>query len=149
MTFYRHFKTKDHVIAEYLRGIANEMTGVWEDLAKRHPDDPNKQLAGWLDHVEMIVNSMDERGCALANAAVELSAEHEGRAIIQAYKASKRDHLVRLLRAARYAKPEVLADEIFLLFEGARINLQCVKHGGPATRLVPMLRALLTSAPRK
>lgn len=148
MTFYRHFKSKDHVIVEYLRGLAAEGDAIWEELATRHAGDPGKQLEGWLVHVEKIVNSMEERGCALANAAVELPAEHEGRAIIEAYKASKRDHLVDLFQQANYAEPEILADEIFLLFEGARINIQCVGRGGPACRVVPVLRALLANAPR-
>lgn len=148
MTFYRHFKSKDHVIAEYLRGLADEGAAIWDELADRYAGDPAKQLEGWLAHVEKIVNSMDERGCALANAAVELPADHEGRAIIEAYKASRRDHLVKLLKQANYAEPEGLADEIFLLFEGARINIQCVGRRGPAARVVPMLRSLLASAPR-
>lgn len=148
MTFYRHFKSKDHVIAEYLRGLAEEGSAIWQELESKYAGDPDKQLEGWLAHVEKIVNSMDERGCALANAAVELPADHEARAIIEAYKASKREHLVNLFHRAGYAEPEVLADEIFLLFEGARINIQCVGRGGPACRVVPMLRALLASAPR-
>lgn len=148
MTFYRHFKSKDHVIAEYLRALAGEGDAIWQELAAKHKGDAGKQLEGWLAHVEKIVNSMEERGCALANAAVELPPGHEGRAIIEAYKASKRDHLVDLFEQANYAEPEVLADEIFLLFEGARINIQCVGRGGPATRVVATLRALLASAPR-
>jgi AcrR family transcriptional regulator len=148
MTFYRHFKTKDRLVAEYLRNLAAEGDAVWDDLAGRYAGEPARQLEGWLLHVEKIVSNMDERGCALANAAVELPVEHEGRAIIEAYKASKRDHLVELFSQANYAEPEMLADEVVLLFEGARINIQCVGRGGPATRVVATLRALLASAPR-
>jgi len=148
MTFYRHFKTKDHLVAEYLRGLAAEGDAFWEDLASRFAGEPERQLEAWLVHVEKIVSNMDERGCALANAAVELPADHEGRAIIEDHKARKRDHLVALFRQANYAEPENLADEVVLLFEGARINIQCVGRGGPATRVVNTLRALLASAPR-
>lgn len=148
MTFYRHFKTKDHLVAEYLRGLADEGDAFWDDLANRYADEPDRQLEAWLVQVEKIVSKMDERGCALANAAVELPADHEGRAIIEACKASKRDHLVTLFKQANYAGPEVLADEVVLLFEGARINIQCVGRGGPATRVVATLRALLANAPR-
>ncbi|MCV0368084.1 MAG: TetR/AcrR family transcriptional regulator [Filomicrobium sp.] len=148
MTFYRHFKSKDHVIAEYLRSLSSEGDAVWDALATEYADDANKQLEGWLAYVEQIVSSMDERGCALANAAVELPPVHEGRSIIEAYKARKRDHLVNLFRQAGYSAPEVLADEVFLVFEGARINIQCGGRGGPATRVVATLRALLASAPR-
>lgn len=148
MTFYRHFKTKDHLVAEYLRGLAAEGDAFWEDLASRFADEPDRQLEAWLAHVEKIVSNMDERGCALANAAVELPADHEGRAIIEAYKARKRDHLVGIFMQANYSEPDSLADEVFLLFEGARISIQCVGRGGPATRVVATLRMLLANAPR-
>jgi hypothetical protein len=51
---------------------------------------------------------------------------------------------VKLFKAARYREPELLADEVFLLFEGARISIQCGGKG-PASRVVGMLRSLLAA----
>ena len=57
--------------------------------------------------------------------------------------------LVTLFRDAGYDEPEQLADEVFLLFEGARISIQCCSSG-PALRAVHMLRSLLAEhAPKK
>ncbi len=148
MTLYRHFKSKDDLVVEYARQLAAAGDTVWVKLATDHPDNPEKRLAAWVDYVEDIVTSNAERGCALANAAVELQPGHPARAVIEEYKHRKRDHLVKLFRAARYREPERLADEVFLLFEGARISIQCGSRG-PATRLVRMLRDLLANAPRK
>jgi hypothetical protein len=67
--------------------------------------------------------------------------------VIEDYKQRKRDHLVRLFQDANYRDPEELADEVFLLFEGARISIQCGGRG-PASRVVKMLRDLLATAPR-
>ena len=67
--------------------------------------------------------------------------------MIEEYKQSKREHLVKLFEASRYRNPETLADEVFLLFEGARISVQCGGRG-PALRAVQMLRDLLASAAR-
>jgi len=147
MTLYRHFKSKDDLIVEYARGLAAEGDALWERLATTHPDNPEKRLGAWVDHVEQILTSTNERGCALANAAVELQSDHPARAVIEAYKQRKRDHLVRLFEASHYRKPELLADEVFLLFEGARISIQC---GGRETalRVIEMLRDLLASSPR-
>jgi hypothetical protein len=90
-----------------------------------------------------------ERGCALANAAVELpDKDHPARAVIEEHKTHQREQLAALSRAAGFANPERVADEIFLLLEGARINLQSV-GGGPGTRVGEMLCSLLKSAPRK
>lgn len=147
MTLYRHFKSKDELVVAYARELAAEGDAVWQRLAATYPDEPEKRLAAWVDHVEEILTSRFERGCALANAAVELQPEHPARAVIEDYKRRKRDHLVRLFEAARYRHPEKLADEVFLLFEGARISIQC---GGrePALRVVEMLRDLLARTPR-
>ncbi len=148
MTLYRHFKSKDELIVAHCAQLAAEGDAVWERISQANPNHPEKRLAAWVDHVEDVVTNRFERGCALANAAVELQPHHAARAVIEAYKARKRDQLVKLFKAAHYKKPEMLADEVFLLFEGARISIQC---GGKqmALRVVKMLRDLLAHAPRK
>lgn len=147
MTLYRHFKSKDELIVAYARRLAAEGEAVWERLAVAFPDDPERRLAAWVDHVEEILTSSAERGCALANAAVELQPGHPARTVIEDYKRRKREQLVGLFAQSRYRNPELLADEVFLLFEGARISIQCGGRG-PALRVVEMLRDLLAGAPR-
>lgn len=148
MTLYRHFKSKDELIVAHCTQLAAEGDAVWVRIDTDNPGHPEKRLAAWVDHVEDVLTNRFERGCALANAAVELQPHHPARAVIETYKARKRDHLMKLFKAAHYKKPDVLADEVFLLFEGARISIQC---GGKqmALRVVKMLRDLLSNAPRK
>jgi AcrR family transcriptional regulator len=151
MTLYRHFGSKDELVAAYISELAKEGDALWEQLAKAHPNDPHAQLDGWVQHVENILHGRVDRGCAIANAAVELrDTDHPARQIIDDYKTRKRERLVTLFRDAGYAEPERLADEVFLLFEGARISIQCcASPGGPSSRLVGMLRSLLADhAPR-
>ena len=147
MTLYRHFKSKDDLVVEYARQLAAEGDAVWSRLAETFPDSPQKRLDAWVDHVEEILTSRFERGCALANAAVELQATHPARSVIEDYKRRKRENLVKLFHDADYREPDMLADEVFLLFEGARISIQCGGRG-PALRAVKMLRDLLATAPR-
>ncbi|AGK58059.1 TetR family transcriptional regulator [Hyphomicrobium denitrificans 1NES1] len=147
MTLYRHFKSKDDLIVAYIKKLADEGDEVWERIISENSGDPQKCLDAWVDYVEDVLTNKLERGCAIANAAVELDPEHPARALIEAYKRRKRANLVKLFKAARYRDPELLADEVFLLFEGARINIQCGKKG-PASRLVRMLRNLLAAGPR-
>ncbi len=151
MTLYRHFGSKDELVAAYISELAKEGDQVWETLAEAYPGDPHAQLEGWVRHVEKIFIDREDRGCAIANAAVELrDMDHPARKIIDDYKTRKRDRLVGLFRDAGYAEPEVLADEVFLLFEGARISIQCCSGpSGPASRLVGMLRSLLADHARK
>lgn len=150
MTLYRHFGSKDELIAAYLTQLAKEGDDVWERLANEYPGDAPAQLEGWVQHVEYILTGKEDRGCAIANAAVELrEINHPARQIIDDYKTRKRNRLVALLQQANYGEPDQLADEIFLLFEGARISMQCCSSG-PAQRVVQMLRSLLAQhAPKQ
>src|ERR1700704_3656751 len=72
MTLYRHFSSKDELVAEYLRCLATEAGGFWSKLEAAHPGDPRAQLRGWLKAMEAHVIDADQRGCALANASIEL-----------------------------------------------------------------------------
>ena len=77
MTLYRHFASKDELVAEYLRRLAEKASAAWDRFAADHPGDPRGQLRGWLADMAAHVGSGDERGCPLANAAVELPAIQE------------------------------------------------------------------------
>lgn len=147
MTLYRHFKSKDELVVAYTRELAAEGDAVWTMLEETHPGDPARRLNAWVDYVEEVLTNRFERGCALANAAVELQPNHPARAVIEDYKRRKRDKLVKLFDDASYQDPESLADEVFLLFEGARISIQCGGRG-PASRVVKMLRDLLSRTAR-
>src|SRR6201995_2268714 len=72
MTLYRHFTSKDELVAEYLRSLAAGAGHFWDELAAAHPGDPRAQLIGWLKSMQAHVTDSDQRGCALANAAIEL-----------------------------------------------------------------------------
>jgi AcrR family transcriptional regulator len=146
MTLYRHFNSKDELVAEYLRRLAADAGKFWDGLEAAHPGNPRAQLRGWLAAMEAHVVDADQRGCALANAAVELpEKEHPARRVIEQFKAAQRDRLVALCGAIGIAEPELLADELFLLLEGARVSAQSLGPNGPASRLVRMGEALIAS----
>src|ERR1043165_5322722 len=105
MTLYRHFDSKDELVAEYLRCLATEAGRLWTGLEAAHPSDPRAQLRGWLTAMQAHVADADQRGCALANAAIELPGkEHPARAVIEQFKAAQRDRLVALCGATGVAE---------------------------------------------
>ena len=146
MTLYRHFSSKDELVAEYLRRLAAEGDGVWQELAEKHPGNAGAQLEAWIETMAGHIADTDERGCALANAAIELPEKgHPARPVIEAFKKQQRERLAELCRAAGLSQPELVADELFLLLEGARVSTQSVGHGGPACSFVRMGRALISA----
>src|SRR6267154_217587 len=131
MTLYRHFASKDALVAA-------------------HAGDPEGQLLAWLRHVADFKENEAERGCALANAAVELPDwDHPARRVVREYKTALRERLIRLCCDAKLADPERLADEVFLLCEGARITAQSVGSEGLSSRLTGMLEALVADHARR
>jgi AcrR family transcriptional regulator len=146
MTLYRHFASKDLLVAECLRQFAEQADAEWDRLAAAHAGNPRGELTAWLAAVTDHILAGGGRGCALANAAVELAEkDHPARKVIEEVKRAQRDRLVRLCRAAVPHEPEFLADELFLLLEGARVSAQSVGRDGPAARLVRMGEAIIAS----
>src|SRR5438132_9230339 len=60
MTLYRHFTSKDELVAEYLRRLAAKAGKFWDELAATHPDDPRAQLRGWLQAMETHLLDTDQ-----------------------------------------------------------------------------------------
>jgi AcrR family transcriptional regulator len=144
MTLYRHFSSKDELVAEYLRGLATAELAGWDALATEHPGAPKAQLIAWLRHVGAMAAQPSGRGCALANAAVELAEkEHPARAVIERHKNGVRNRLVSLCREAGANQPDLLADELFLLLEGAHMSRQSVGLKGPGCRFVQLGESLI------
>jgi AcrR family transcriptional regulator len=151
MTLYRHFASKDELVAEYLRQSANVADRCWERFAQAHPGDPLEQLLAWLEEMAHHLAEPDERGCALANAAIELpEKDHPARRVIEEYKRAQRARLVRLSEEAGLREPEMLADELHLLLEGARVTVQSIGTEGLAARLSNMGKAMIAAhSPRR
>lgn len=150
MTLYRHFSSKDELIAAYLAQLAAEGEGVWQEARGAHPGDPEAQLRYLLRKVSQWATQSTARGCALANAAVELAERrHPARRVIEMHKRKQCERLVALVREAGYARPEHFAEELFLLVEGARVSLQSVGREGPGARLYALACELLDSAPKR
>jgi AcrR family transcriptional regulator len=150
MTLYRHFASKDELVAEYLTELSAQADAVWEQARAAHPQDAQAQLRAVLKRVSQFADECTGRGCALANVAVELGErDHPARRIIETHKRRSRERLVRLCREAGYAQPERLADELFLLVEGARVSLQSVGKEGPGSRLFALAEQLLRNTPKR
>ena len=144
MTLYRHFASKDELVAECLRHVAAKADALWDRIEAAHPDNPRAQLKAWV--AAMSGHLQEERGCAMCNAVAELpDRTHPARAVIEAFKRGQRDRLARLCAAAGAAQAELLADELFLLAEGARVSLQSVGPEGPAARFARMSEAAIGS----
>jgi AcrR family transcriptional regulator len=147
MTLYRHFASKDELVAEYLRAAARQADCCWARLEQAHPGDALAQLRTFIR--DMADHASSTRGCALANAAVELpEKDHPARRVIEEHKIAWRARLVALCQAAGLAEPELLADELNLMLEGAGVTSQSVGPDGLLALVVRISEALIAAHSR-
>ena len=133
MTLYRHFSSKDELVAGYLQRLAEKAKLSWDRLEAGHSGDPSAQLRAWLKDMATHVASGDERGCPLANAAVELpEKDHPARRVIEAFKTAQRERLVQLCAAAALAEPDNAGGRTVLA--ARRRARRGTEHGPAGTR---------------
>jgi AcrR family transcriptional regulator len=150
MTLYRHFASKDELVAECLRQFAAKADAMWDQIETAHRGDAPAQLAAWVAAMGAHLADADERGCAICNAAVELpDRAHPARRVIEAFKTAQRNRLARLCAAAGAPQAELLADELFLLLEGARVSMQSMGPEGPGARFVRTAEATIADHTRR
>ncbi len=148
MTLYRHFGSKDDLICECLRAVADDVEASWRAMEAAHPDDPMAQLHDWIREAAHCVIT-EGRGCDLANAAVELTEQdHPARRFIEKIKTSYRDRLAKLCLEAGIGKADLLADSLCLLLEGARVSRQSVGVDGPSSRFIATAEAMIEAFAR-
>ena len=146
MSLYRAYPSKDELVAEYLRSMSARTWEVWDEVAARHAGDPRRQLGAVFEELTRRINDPDSRGCAMANASVELTdPEHPGRKVIAEHKAQVRARLLQLCTDAGARDPGALSDGLFLLMEGALCSTHALGHSGAGNSVALSAEALISA----
>jgi AcrR family transcriptional regulator len=144
MSLYRTYPSKDELVAEYLRRHSESIWQKWDALLEQHPGDPRGRLSALFAELNRMINDPNSRGCAMANAAVELrDPNHPGRKIVEGHKAEMRSRLLRLCSDLGVRDPSALADGLFLLMEGAFSSTQTLGCSGPGCSVARAADALI------
>ncbi|MBD8665843.1 TetR/AcrR family transcriptional regulator [Rhizobium sp. CFBP 8752] len=135
MTLYRKFRSKDDLLCETLRQVTQHASVFWTELDQDDQTDAAAKLTSWVEfHVQRL--EQEPGGCDLANAVVELRDNtHPAYAVVQEFKTEQRNRLAALCTAAGATDPNLLADTLSLLLEGARVNRQATGADGSSRRL--------------
>ncbi|MCI9868847.1 TetR/AcrR family transcriptional regulator [Rhizobium skierniewicense] len=145
MTLYRHFGSKDDLVCEVLKHSSRTLEKVWGDLETENPGDPRAQLAAWVKARAQCLSS-EPYGCDLANAAVELKEQgHPAHAIIETLKMEQHSRLTDLCRSTGVSDPELLADTLSMLLEGARVSKLAAGKDGPSMRFTRACEVTMVS----
>ena len=153
MTLYRHFESKDELIAEWVRGLIAEKDAAWDEIISQHPGDPTAQLVYWSRRTAKQFAQMEDRGSAILNALAELpESDHPARRIIDEHRQREHQRITQLCREAGFPEPELAADQFYFLLEGAKACVQCIglkRVGEHLMRLVDSMVAAHGKQPAK
>jgi len=121
VTFYRVFESKDDLIVQVLQEQSKRFWEWWDAIVAEHPGQPRKQIETLIDRFQSeIIGDEACRGCAVANAAVEIVDEdHPARAVIKQHKLDIAQRLRDLCRQMGAKQPDLLGDALSLLYSGA------------------------------
>ncbi len=146
VTLYAHFGSKDELIAAHLRTRhARWQAELEERLATAST--PSKRLTAVFDAYQAWAVAGDFRGCGFVNAAAELAdLDHPAHAVISEHKAGVRDQLETVATTAGCTSAGDVAEECFLLLEGAAVTAALRRDTEPLQRARQAALRLLPAA---
>ncbi|MFE9098154.1 TetR/AcrR family transcriptional regulator [Streptomyces sp. NPDC007264] len=118
-TLYVHFRTKEELVAAYLRRTDDSWTAQLQSAAAAAGDDPRDRLVGLFDALTAAFERHGFFGCPFVSAAVEAGPDSEARAITLEHTRRRQAWLTELSAAAGAGNPAALARHIGLLIDGA------------------------------
>lgn len=147
MTLYRHFPTKDDLIAAYLK-VTNEQFWAWFEEATAGASDPRGKLLAFFQSLEELASTPTCYGCPFLNAAVDFPEhEHPGHVVAVEHKQAVRARFRELAHQAGVSQPEALADQLFLLMDGAFMAVRMFGTDSPASKVAGAAQALIDAQP--
>jgi AcrR family transcriptional regulator len=143
MTLYRHFPSKDDLIAAYLER-SNAEFWDWLEGAIANVQEPRAKLMAAFEATAKLATSPQCLGCTFQAAASEFpELEHPGHEVALAHKRRVLDRLAELARDAGLAEPDGLAAQLLLLMDGAWVAARMFGPHNHATTVADAARALI------
>ncbi|MFD0053900.1 TetR/AcrR family transcriptional regulator [Streptomyces sp. NPDC127168] len=125
MAVYRHFATKDALVAEWLRIVAADYQAAFDRVEADRPGRPKEQIMGLARFIAEGLPAISHRGCPFIYSLAELpDRAHPARQVIEEHKARQTRRLTAMCVEAGLADPEQTAAHITFLLEGAQVSTQ-------------------------
>jgi len=143
-TLYRHFSTKDELIAAYLEEEERLHWTWFEEVIAEHKGSPKLQLLAVFDAMAQRLAQPGYRGCAFLNALAEFSeADHPAHRQAIEYQRALRLRLYQLSQQIGARDPEALADQLLVVINGVLASVPIFGSAGPAAQLTTIVTHLI------
>jgi AcrR family transcriptional regulator len=138
-SLYRHFGTKDDLVAAFLAREDHDFWGTWDRVAAEHEQDARAELDAHLEWIGERLGRPSYRGCPQINVAAEFpAADHPARLVALNHKREMRRRLKDIASRLGARRPAELAGQLALLVNGAFVSAQVVEP----SEAVPLLRGM-------
>lgn len=118
-TFYKHYRSKDNLIVEYITNRHRTVRGNVEAIITE-ADSSEAALRSFISAILTEIDSPGFRGCPFINAAAEFaSPEHPVRQVVTTHREWYVETLADLLKGMGHPVPGDAADELLLARDGA------------------------------
>jgi len=146
MTLYRHYPSKDDLIVAYLKDNDDLFWNRFDEITKDAPTAREKLLAFFKSLQEYVVTPACF-GCPFLNVAAEYpEPDYPGHQVAIEHKQSVRARFRHLAKETGARKPESLADQLFLLMDGAYMAARMFGPNNPAAGLAEAAQILIDAA---
>lgn len=143
-SLYRHFKTKDDLIAAFLEREDREFWAQWDENVYTGEGDPMRELTALLDGIGQRVSRKGYRGCPQINVSAEFSdPNHPARKIRARHKAEMFERLRAIVHRIGTPHPDDTTYQLSLLIDGAFTSDGRLSRVGATRILQSGARALL------
>ncbi|MER7394107.1 TetR family transcriptional regulator [Streptomyces sp. NPDC000151] len=132
----------------YLDGRQTRWQLILDDCIDDAGADPRARLLAVFDALkEWAVSPSGFRSCAFAHAQVELARpDHPARSVVARHKKALRERVRELAEATGAPAPDLLADQLLLLYEGVIAQYTVGTVENPADRAHATARQLIAAA---
>ena len=145
MTLYRHYPSKDDLIVAYLQNSDEIFWNNFEQITK-DISTPREKLLAFFEALQDYVITPACYGCPFLNVATEYpETNYPGHQVAIEHKQSVRARFRQLSNEAGAQNPEVLADQLFLLMDGAYMASRMFGPGNPASNVTNAAKVLIDS----
>jgi AcrR family transcriptional regulator len=145
MTLYRHFSSKDDLIAAYLER-SDEEFWAWLDGEMKSAEEPVAKLGAAFEAIATLATSPRCLGCTFQGAASEYpDLGHPAHRVALAHKQRALVRFSQLAREAGLRDPDGLAAQLLLLMDGAWVANRMFGPDNHAAAVASAARALITA----
>lgn len=143
-SLYRHFGTKDDLVAAFLEREDRDFWDTWDHVAEEHRDNAKAELDAHLVWIADRLGRPNYRGCPQINVAAEFAeADHPARKVAADHKREMKRRLKDIAERLQVGDPDELADQLALLVNGAFVSSQVLELSEAAPVLQRAAHALI------